>query len=153
MLKEFVEKGHCLFVDKVDSWQEAIRLSCKTLEEDNTVDKTYAEEIIRCVEKYGPYIVLLPNVAMPHSQEGAQGVNKTAIGFMKVEEAVSFDPEDSEKDAKLFFTLASCDSDQHLANMIKLSEMLLNEELLQGLLEAKSKEDLLMLHEKYLEEK
>lgn len=152
MLKEFVDKGHYLFVDKVDTWQEAIRLSCQSLEQDNTVDKVYAEEIIRCVEKYGPYIVLLPNVAMPHSQEGAEGVNKTAIGFMKVEEPVHFDPEDPEKDARLFFTLASCDSEQHLENMMKLSEMLLNEELLQGLLEAKSKEDLLALHEKYLKE-
>lgn len=151
MLREFVEEKHCLFAERADTWQDAIRLSCKTLEADGTVEKNYAEDIIACVEKYGPYIVIMPNVAMPHSQEGAQGVNKTAIGFMKLEEPVSFDPEDPEKDAQLFFTLASCDPNQHLENMMKLSEMLMNEELVEELFKAESTDDLIALQEKYLD--
>lgn len=151
MLREFVEQNHYNFIDKAASWEEAIRLSCKKLEMDGTVEKNYAEDIIACVKKYGPYIVLMPNVAMPHSQEGASGVNKTAIGFMKVEEPVKFDSEDEEKDARLFFTLASCNSEQHLNNMQKLSEMLMNEELIEELLNAKTPEDLLVLQEKYLD--
>lgn len=151
MLREFVEQNHCKFVDRVDSWEEAIRLSCKNLEMDGTVEANYADDIIECVKKYGPYIVLMPNVAMPHSQEGASGVNKTAIGFMKVEEPVKFDSVDEEKDARLFFTLASCNSEQHLNNMKKLSEMLMNEELIEELLKAKTPEDLLVLQAKYLD--
>lgn len=128
MLREFVEKNHYLFVEKVSDWQEAIRKACLPIEADNTVDNTYADQIIDCVNKYGPYIVLMPGVAMPHSQEGAGGVNKTTISFMKVKEAVSFDKEDPEKEANLFFTLASCNHNEHLENMSKLSEMLTNEE-------------------------
>ena len=78
----------------------------------------------------------MPNVAMPHSQEGAAGVNKTAIGFMKLEKPVSFDENDPEKDAQLFFTLASCNPDQHLNNMMKLSEMLMNEDVVKALAES-----------------
>ena len=140
-----------MFAKQADTWQDAIRLSCKTLEADKTVEKNYAEDIIKCVEKYGPYIVIMPNVAMPHSQEGAEGVNKTAIGFMKLAIPVSFDLEDPEKDAQLFFTLASCDPNQHLDNMMKLSEMLMNEELVEELLKAESPEDLIALQEKYLD--
>ena len=88
---------------------------------------------------------------MPHSQEGAKGVHKTAIGFMKLKKPVSFDPEDPEKDATLFFTLAACDSDQHMQNMMKLSEMLMNEDLVKELMDAETPEDLLRLHEKYLD--
>ena len=87
---------------------------------------------------------------MPHSQEGAVGVNKTAIGFMKLEKPVSFDENDPEKDAQLFFTLASCNPDQHLNNMMKLSEMLMNDDLVEVLLKAKTPEDLLALDGKYL---
>lgn len=126
-------------------------MSCKSLEADNTVESNYGRDIVECVKKYGPYIVIMPNVALPHSQEGAVGVNKTAIGFMKLDKPVSFDPDDPEKDARLFFTLASCNPNQHLDNMTRLSEMLMNEELVEELLDASGPEDLLRLQEKYLD--
>lgn len=153
MLREFVEKKHYLFAEEAKDWEEAILMSCKSLEADGTVESNYGHDIVECVRKYGPYIVIMPNVAMPHSQEGANGVNKTAIGFMKLNKPVSFDPNDPEKDAQLFFTLASCNPEQHLNNMMRLSEMLMNEELVAELLEAKGPEDLLRLQEKYLDNK
>ena len=62
---------------------------------------------------------------------------------------MSFDPGDPEKDATLFFTLASCDPSQHLDNMSRLAELMSNEELMEELKEAKKPEDLLALAEKY----
>ena len=150
MLKEFVESKHYKFAESAKDWKDAIRMSCESLEADGTVEANYKEDIIKCVEKYGPYIVIVPGVAMPHSQENAVGVHKTAIGFMKLEKPVSFDPEDPEKDATLFFTLASCNPEQHLDNMSRLAEMLSNEELIEDLKKAKGPEDLLKLQEKYL---
>lgn len=150
MLKEFVETKHFKFAEEARDWKEAIRMSCEPLEADGTVEANYKEDIIKCVEKYGPYIVITPNVAMPHSQEGAEGVNKTAISFMRLEKPVSFEPRDPEKDAQLFFTLASCNPDQHLDNMSRLSEMLMNEDLIEALAKASTPEDLLELQEKFL---
>jgi len=151
MLREFVEKKHYKFAKGVSDWREAIRMSCEVLEADGTVAANYKEDIIACVEKYGPYIVIMPDVAIPHSQEGATGVNDTAIGFMKLEQPVSFDEEDPEKDARLFFTLAACNPDQHLENMTKLSELLMNEDVVAALLEASSPEELLKIQETYLD--
>ncbi len=150
MLKEFVESKHYKFAESAADWQDAIRMSCESLEADGTVEANYKEDIIKCVEKYGPYIVIIPGVAMPHSQENAVGVHKTAIGFMKLEQPVSFDPEDPEKEASLFFTLASCNPEQHLNNMSRLAEMLSNEDLIEDLKQTKGPEDLLRLQEKYL---
>lgn len=150
MLKEFVETKHFKFAEEARDWKEAIRMSCEPLEADGTVEANYKEDIIKCVEKYGPYIVITPNVAMPHSQEGAEGVNKTAISFMRLEKPVSFEPGDPEKDAQLFFTLASCNPDQHLDNMSRLSEMLMNEDLVEALAKTSTPEDLLELQEKFL---
>ena len=151
MLREFVESKHYKFAEGAKDWKDAIRMSCEPLEADGTVEDNYKEDIIKCVEKYGPYIVIVPNVAMPHSQEGAEGVNKTAVSFMKMETPVSFEPGDPEKDAQLFFTLASCNPEKHLDNMSRLSEMLMNEELLEALKEARTPEDLLELQKRYVD--
>lgn len=150
MLKEFVEQNHYKFAEEAYDWQEAVRMSCEVLEADGTVEANYKEDIIECVKKYGPYIVIMPNVAMPHSQECARGVHKTAIGFMRLKKPVSFAKGDSEKDARLFFTLASCNPEQHLQNMTKLSELLMNEAAVEALMEAETAEDLLKIQENYL---
>lgn len=149
MLKEFVEKKRCVFVDEVSDWREALRLGCRPLVEDGTVTEGYADELIGSVEKHGPYIVLMPGFAMPHSMEGSACANGTAISFMKVEKPVVFDPEDPDKYATLFFTLAAADSDAHLKNMKKLFKMLTDEELLEELKTVTSETDLLRLDEKY----
>ena len=104
LLRTFVEKNHYLFADSASDWRESIRMSCKPLEADGTIDPSYAEEIIACVEKHGPYIVIIPDFAIPHSMEGAKGVNDTAIGFMKLEKPVSFDDSDPEKKVQLCFS-------------------------------------------------
>lgn len=151
MLRDFVEKNHYKFAREAKDWEDAVRMSCECLEEDGTVEENYKEEIIACIKKYGPYIIILPDIAMPHSQEGAEGVHKTSIAFMKLEKPVSFDAEDPEKDAQLFFTLASCDPDQHLNNMSRLSELLCKEEVIAELKKAKDSEDLLRIQERYLD--
>jgi len=149
LLETIIQKKHYIFADEVKDWKEAIKLSCKPLEADGTVGDNYADLIIECVEKYGPYIVLFPHYAIPHSTEDAEGVTQSAIGFMKLQKPVSFDPDDPEKDAEVFFTLAAKDKDQHVENMEQLFDMLSNEALLEDLLKVTSVEDLKNLAEKY----
>lgn len=112
---------------------------------DNTVEKRYVEAVIECVKKFGPYIVIVPGIAMPHSSEGAQGCNGTAISFMKVENEVDFDAEDPDKKAKLFFSLAAIDHEQHMQNIQSLMDCLMNEEIVEALNNAKTKEDLVRI--------
>lgn len=151
MLREIVENKHYKFADSAANWQEAIRMSCECLEADGTVDSTYSQQIIDCITKYGPYIIILPMVAMPHSQENAKGVNKTSIGFMKLNKPVSFEEGNPENDAMIFFTLASCNPDLHLKNVSRLSEMLIKEEVVDALIKAQGPEDLLEIQRKYLD--
>ena len=149
MLKDLVEKNHVLFAKSAENWQEAIRLSCRPFVDDGTVSEEYAEDVIRCINKYGPYIVLIPGVAMPHSQEGGPLVHGTGISFMKLEKPVSFDESDPDKWADLFFAIAANDPAEHLKNIQDLMEVFQNEELLQALRKASCAEDLLALAEKY----
>lgn len=151
LLREFVEKNHVRFAEEAKDWKDAIRMSCETLEADGTVEENYKEDIIACVEKYGPYIVIAPNIAMPHAQEGARGVHKTEIAFMKLKKPISFEPGNPEMEAQLFFTLASCNPDQHLDNMSRLSEMLCNDQVVTELAKAETISDLLEIQKKYLD--
>ena len=151
MLREFVKLKHYKFAAEASDWREAIAMSCEPLEQDGTIAENYKEDIVKCVEKYGPYIVIMPNVALPHAQEGANGVHQTAISFMRLAKPVSFEPGNSELDAQLFFTLASCDPQKHLDNMSKLSDLLTNEKVLEALANAETAEDLLRIQEQYLD--
>lgn len=151
ILQKIVSRGHYKFVDRVDSWQEAVRLSTEPLVETGYVEPDYYEQIVRCIEKYGPYVVFEHYVAMPHSQENAAGVKQTSVGFMRVKEDVDFgkDEDGEQKTARLLFTLAACNPDEHLDNIQQLVGVFSNEPLLDALMEANTPEDILAAEAKY----
>ena len=151
ILQKIVERGHYKFVDRVDSWQEAVKLSTESLVRTGYVSENYFQQIVDCIEKYGPYVVFDHYVAMPHSQEGAEGAEKTGVGFLRVKEDVDFgvDEDGERKVARLLFTLAAKDPNEHLDNIQQLMQVFTNEPLLDALMEAKTPEDILAAEKKY----
>ncbi|MBQ2086951.1 MAG: PTS sugar transporter subunit IIA [Selenomonas sp.] len=144
MFKEFVEKKHYSFHEGFDDWRDAVRAACAPLLADGTIEKEYPEIIIEKVEELGPYIVIAPNICIPHAERG-RGVNDTSMCFMKTEKPVSFDPNDPDKDARIFVVLAATDDEVHLNNLMALSETLSDEDIVAKVLEAKTPEDLLKI--------
>lgn len=152
VLQTIVEKKHYRFIDGEGvSWQEAVRLSAESLVADGSVDADYYQQIVACIEKYGPYVVFEHNVAMPHTQENAEGAHKTGIGFMVSEKMIDFgeDEDGEKKEANLFFTLSSTNPDEHMNNIQQLSEIFMNEALLDALAAARTPEDILEAEKKY----
>jgi PTS system ascorbate-specific IIA component len=144
MFKEFVEKKHYSFHEGFDDWRDAVRAACAPLLADGTIEKECPEIIIEKVEELGPYIVIAANICIPHAERG-RGVNDTAMCFMKTEKPVSFDPNDPDKDARIFVVLAATDDEVHLNNLMALSETLSDEDIVAKVLEAKTPEDLLKI--------
>jgi len=151
LLKEIIEKKLYCFTESAASWQDSIKLSCKVLEKTGIVNEKYAGEIIKCVEENGPYIVLMPGIALPHSMENSPNAFGTAIAFTKLAQPVLFFDKNEEKPASVFFTLAATDSDLHLKNMRKLFKMLTNEALCADLQSVASVAELSVLDAKYSE--
>ena len=143
MFKELVEKKHYAFHEGGDDWRDAVRAACQPLLVDGTIEDVYVDEIIRKVEELGPYIVIAPNIAIPHAQEGV-GVHDTAMSFMKTERPVYF-ADDAEHDAQIFVVLASADDEEHMDNLMELSEALSDEDVVAKLVKATKPEDLLAL--------
>ena len=122
-------------------WQEAIRISGEIMKENNLVTDKYIDQVIADVKQYGPYIVIVPGVAMPHSQADSSGVLGTGIGLTIFPEAVSFDQKDPEKDAQLFFMLAAKDNPTHMKNIANLSNLLMEDGMIEDLRKVKSLRD------------
>lgn len=144
MFKEFVETKHYSFHEGFADWRDAVRAACAPLLADGTIEKEYPEIIIEKVEELGPYIVIAPDICIPHAERG-RGVNGTAMCFMKTEKPVSFDKSDPEKDARIFVVLAATDDEVHLSNLMALSETLSDADIVAKVLAAKTPEDLLQI--------
>lgn len=145
LLKEIVDEGLFAFYEDADSWQDAIQKSCEPLVRRGYVTQEYAQRIIACVDEFGPYIVIVPGLAIPHATKAVAGTTKTAIAFAKFKNRISFDEEDPEKYATVFFALAAVDEEEHLKNMRQLFQVLSDDQLLEKLGQVECAEQLLEL--------
>lgn len=132
------------------SWEEAIKISCMKLIKHNFITDEYVNEIINSVKKHGPYIVILPQVAIPHADSKVSGVLGTGISFTKFPNEVIFYDEklNEKKKATLFFTLAAKNSEEHLENIVKLTDLLQDQTMIKKLLETNTIEEYNRLLEK-----
>ena len=119
--------------EKANDWREAIKISVQPLEQSGYVKSCYKDGIIENVEKLGPYIMIADEIAMPHARP-EQGAIETQIGITLFREGVRFDGK--ETTARLFVTLAAKDSDSHVDALVKISELLSDDETVEEILEA-----------------
>ncbi|HBF4079968.1 TPA: transcription antiterminator [Clostridioides difficile] len=123
MLKELINAERVNIIKSVRDWKEAIKIASKPLLEDNSIEGLYIENMIRSVEKYGPYIVLADRFALPHASS-KEGVNKLAMSLLIVEDEVDL----LGKPVNIFMVLAAVDNTTHIRALASLSEMMYEEE-------------------------
>lgn len=140
LLEEIVNRQLFSFQKNFSSWEDAIKTACQPLVEQGIADPEYAQYIINNVHEFGPYIVIAPEICIPHAQEG-KGVHETAIAFMNVEEPVDFGA-DADYQPRLFFVLASTDNEKHLANLSELITLLEDETIIDQFIASKTQSDL-----------
>ncbi|VEI48224.1 PTS system enzyme II-A permease [Actinobacillus equuli] len=69
MLKEsLIENNSILLNQSAADWKAAIKLGTDVLEKSGAIEPRYYTSIIENIEKMGPYIILAPGLAMPHSR-------------------------------------------------------------------------------------
>lgn len=142
MLQDYL-KGNIQFRTKVDSWQEGIRIAATPLVEKNIVTPQYLDAIIQNVQINGNYIIILPEVAMPHARP-EYGALATGLSFLQLKEPVLFP---KETPVVLFIALAAQSNDGHLDLLAELGEALSEPEKVQALKQACSEADVLKVFE------
>ena len=139
MLKELIA-DRVQFIDKVNSWEEAIRLSSKELIEQKFIKESYLDAMIDNINEFGSYIILTDGVAMPHTRP-ENGAIKTGFSFLKLKEGVLFP--DTEVPVTLLFTLSAADADSHVEAIMQLADILGDDNKLEQLNQVTNKEKFL----------
>lgn len=136
MLMDFLE-DHIQVVEAVDSWEDSVRQSARVLLEKKYITDNYVDAMVKSVHMNGSYIVIIPNVAMPHARP-EEGVNKSCLSFLKINQPVMY-PQDQE--VRLVFVLAGNDNEGHIDLISSLADLLEDKQAVKALLQAKTPEE------------
>lgn len=130
--------GQIQVVESADNWEKAIEIAAQPLIKNGKIKYGYVENIIKNIKELGPYIILLPGVAMPHARPD-ENVIESSLSLLKINKGVSFS-EDTE-DVKLMFVLAAKDSNSHIDIIEQLTELLGDDEKIERLMNAETVEE------------
>lgn len=143
MMTTWIRKEHVAVNVKASNWEEAIRASGSLLLETGAITQEYIAQMIHSVKENGPYIVIGPGIAMAHARP-SKAVHEDAISLAILDEAVSFGSEQNDP-VDLVFSFSATGTDAHLKLIEQLSSVLINEEKVEQLRHAQTKEDIFNL--------
>ncbi len=130
--------GQIQVVESAENWEKAIETAAQPLIKNGKIKYGYVENIIKNIKELGPYIIVLPGVAMPHARPD-ENVIESSLSLLKINKGVSFS-EDTE-DVKLMFVLAAKDSNSHIDIIEQLTELLGDDEKIERLMNAETVEE------------
>ncbi len=127
----------------VNDWSEAIKEAGKLLVKVNKATNTYIDGMIESMNEIGPYIVMVPGVAMPHARP-EKGAKEIGVSIIKLKTPVNFGHEEYDP-VSLVFALCAPASKNHLELLQDLSYVLEDINLVDKAEECMTKDELLKL--------
>jgi len=134
-------KDNIQIMNEVSSWEESIKVAAEPLLKKGFISEKYIQDMIDNVKINGPYIVIAPEIAMPHARNEG-GVLKTGISFLKLKNPVYY-PEG--KQVSILFVLAAEDNSGHLELISDLSSILIDEEIVTKLKNSDNEDEIINL--------
>ncbi len=135
LLKEVAIK---LDVEAADA-TEAIRISGNLLVDAGYATPQYVDEMIKGYQEVGPYIVIAPGIAIPHSRP-ENGAIATGFSLVRLKEPIVFG-HDKNDPVRLVCAITGVGNQGHIEILQKIAGLLGDQEKHQQLLEAKSFEE------------
>lgn len=145
MNRQLIEKDLIQTLEKVESWQDAIRISADPLLKKGYILESYIDAMIQTVIDLGSYIVIAPYIAMPHARSDGR-VFQNAISILKLKEPVYFDTDESSK-ATFIMPIACVDNENHLAMLARVAEVLGDPDIMNQLLDTNDVQQLYKVFE------
>ncbi|MCP3764808.1 BglG family transcription antiterminator [Domibacillus sp. A3M-37] len=133
---------------RVSDWKEGIKVAAQPLIDLGTIEDRYVDSIIEALETNGPYMVITPGVAIPHSRP-EHGVRSLSMSLLKLDEPVNFAPD---KPVQLIIVLAAVDNDSHLRALMQLTQLLSEPANIEEMVNASDKSMLMEYVHKYSKE-
>lgn len=141
MLKELLTETFIQVQLSPANWEEAIRQGAAPLLQADVIESGYIDAMINTVHDLGPYIVIMPEVAIPHARP-EDGAKEVGLAFANFKQPVIFP---GDKEVKAMIVLSAKDQNAHLKALADMTELLGNEKSLKILKEAQDKESILSL--------
>jgi len=121
-----------------DNWEDAVREVGKLMVDTGVVENRYIDGMIATTRELGPYIVIAPGVAIPHSSP-EDGVISTCLAFARLNPPVNFGNEANDP-VHILFALGALDHSQHVDALKEIAEILSDQTKFEKLLEAETVE-------------
>lgn len=128
-------KGNIQIVDEVKDWKTALEIASQPLIEKGKIETRYIDAMIETICKLGPYIVMIPKVAMPHARP-EDGVNETSLSLLKLNKAIEFSPEKNK--VQLILILAAKDNSSHVNVIVEIMNFIENDSLIDKVISCQS---------------
>ncbi|MFT8319975.1 MAG: BglG family transcription antiterminator [Bacillus sp. (in: firmicutes)] len=146
MLSELLTIDKIHFTDASLTWEEAIELAAKPLEEQKYITSGYTKAMIDRVKELGAFIHIGKGIAIPHARP-EDGVQELGMSLLRVKKPVLL--LDKEEHAiEIFICLAAIDNHLHLKALSELTAFLVNEESLARFKGATTPEEIIALMKK-----
>jgi len=116
----------------------AIREAGNILVNNGCVSESYVDAMVESCNKFGPYIVILPGLAIPHANSD-KGVNRVGISILRLKEPIVFGNKENDP-VKIVIAVATPDSKSHLELLSNLSKILFDPKKLASMVDCNKKE-------------
>ncbi|PRY00598.1 PTS sugar transporter subunit IIA [Allonocardiopsis opalescens] len=117
-----------------EDWRGAVRAAGERLVASGATTDAYTDEMISTVEDLGPYIVIVPGLALAHSRP-APSVLRTGLSWVGLSSPVEFGHAANDP-VRLVVGLAATDHDGHTGALSQLARMLSDAKRLEALMTA-----------------
>ncbi len=138
-LKELLPAERIALSVEVDDWESAVRVSGKLLVDTGAAEERYIDAMVNTTKELGPYIVIAPGVAIPHSRP-EDGVISTCLAFVQLNPPINFGNEANDP-VKVLFALGALDHIQHVEALKQIAEILTDQDKFSKLLNAETVND------------
>lgn len=128
-----------------EDWRSAVRAAGDLLVRTGSATDAYTDHMLAALDRYGPYIVIMPGFALAHAQ-GSDDVLRTGMSFVQLAEPVRFGHETNDP-VRVVAGLASRDKSAHLAALQQLAMFLSAPGKMEELMQARTADELCTLLE------
>lgn len=124
-------------------WKEAVEKSGEPLLKKNYIDEIYIENMIKNIEKRGPYVVIIPGVALVHASP-EEGVNDFGLSLITLREAVEFNHPENDP-VQIVIAFASPHKNKDIKALSSLINKLYNKEFMDKIISLNNKQKIIEL--------
>jgi PTS system ascorbate-specific IIA component len=116
---------HLTVETRVCGWEEAIRISGSLLQKTGAATADYIDAMIRTVQDLGPYIVVVPRIALAHAEAGRH-VMLDSLSLAVFKEPVYFGSENDP--VHIVIAMCAMSNDSHLEQIQQLTDIFEDEQ-------------------------